>query len=125
MRLLRFTKRRTLGIAADVVSAADVERLVTEVERGLGPIDILVNNAGINIRGAVEELSEADWDAVITTNLKGPVLMRQGVRPRHVPKGMGTRDQSGLYLVSDRYSGTRAVRRLKGRHIEFNARSGA
>ena len=59
--------------------AAEVERLVREVESGLGPIDILVNNAGVNIRGAIDELSEADWDAVVDTNLKAPYLCMRAV----------------------------------------------
>ena len=51
---------------------ADVEQLAADIERELGPVDILVNNAGINIRGPIQQLTEADWDAVIDTNLKGP-----------------------------------------------------
>jgi NAD(P)-dependent dehydrogenase (short-subunit alcohol dehydrogenase family) len=73
------TGRRALAFAADVSVADDVKRLVAEVEQGLGPIDILVNNAGINIRGAVEDLSEADWDAVIDVNLKAPFLCARAV----------------------------------------------
>src|SRR6478752_7740387 len=59
------TGRRARGFAADVTRLADVERLATEVEAELGPVDILVNNAGINIRGPLQQLTEADWDAVI------------------------------------------------------------
>jgi NAD(P)-dependent dehydrogenase (short-subunit alcohol dehydrogenase family) len=68
------TGRRALAFAADVTRAGEVERLVSEVESGLGAIDILVNNAGVNIRGAAGELREADWDAVLDTNLKAPFL---------------------------------------------------
>jgi NAD(P)-dependent dehydrogenase (short-subunit alcohol dehydrogenase family) len=73
------TGRRALAVEADVTRAADVERLVRQVEQGLGPIDILVNNAGVNIRGLVEELSEPDWDSVIETNLKAPFLCSRAV----------------------------------------------
>ena len=73
------TGRRTLACAADVAVAAEVERMVRDVESGLGPIDILVNNAGVNIRGAIDELSESDWDAVIDTNLKAPYLCMRAV----------------------------------------------
>src|SRR5689334_6051759 len=62
------TGRRTFACAADVAHASEIERLREAVEGALGPIDILVNNAGINVRGAAEELAEADWDAVIATN---------------------------------------------------------
>ncbi|MEJ7615802.1 MAG: SDR family oxidoreductase [Pyrinomonadaceae bacterium] len=83
------TGRRTYAVAADVTAAAEVERMATEVERALGPVDILFNNAGINIRGGVNELSEADWDAVITTNLKAPFLCARAVGPGMCQRGWG------------------------------------
>ncbi len=69
--------------------ADDVKRLVAEVEQALGPIDILVNNAGINIRGAIEDLSEADWDAVIDINLKAPFLCARAVGAGMRARGWG------------------------------------
>jgi NAD(P)-dependent dehydrogenase (short-subunit alcohol dehydrogenase family) len=83
------TGRRTLALTADVTQAADVERLVREVEDGLGSIDILVNNAGVNIRGPVEELGESDWDAVVGTNLKAPFLCARAVGPGMCERGWG------------------------------------
>ena len=73
------TGRKALAFAADLTVAAAAERLVSDVEAGLGPLDILVNNAGVNVRGAAEELSEADWDAVLATNLKAPFLLARAV----------------------------------------------
>jgi NAD(P)-dependent dehydrogenase (short-subunit alcohol dehydrogenase family) len=83
------TRRRARAFAADVTKLADVERLTSEIESELGKIDILVNNAGINIRGTVQQLSEADWDAVIDTNLKGPFLCARAIGPRMVARGWG------------------------------------
>jgi len=83
------TGRCTLALTADVALAADVERLVREVQDGLGPIDILVNNAGLNIRGPVEELGESDWDAVVGTNLKAPYLCARAVGPGMCERGWG------------------------------------
>jgi len=83
------TGRRALAFTADVTLAADVERLVREVEHGLGPIDILVNNAGVNIRGATEELSESDWDVVLGTNLKAPFLCARAVGAGMCARGWG------------------------------------
>jgi NAD(P)-dependent dehydrogenase (short-subunit alcohol dehydrogenase family) len=83
------TGRRAKGFAADVTSAADIDRLVKAVEDALGPIDILINNAGVNIRGTVDQLSEADWDTVIDTNLKGPFLVARAVGPSMVTRGWG------------------------------------
>jgi NAD(P)-dependent dehydrogenase (short-subunit alcohol dehydrogenase family) len=81
------TGRRARGFAADVTRQDHVEQLVADVEAALGPIDILINNAGINIRGPVQELSEADWDAVVDTNLKGPFLCSRAVGPGMVKRG--------------------------------------
>ena len=83
------TGRRAKGFAADVTSAADIERLVASVENELGPIDILINNAGVNIRGTIDQLSEADWDSVIDTNLKGPFLCARAIGPGMVKRGWG------------------------------------
>lgn len=83
------TSRRAKAFAADVTVAADVDRLVAAVEKELGPIDILVNNAGVNIRGNVEQLSEADWDIVVDTNLKGPFLCARAIGPGMVKRGWG------------------------------------
>jgi NAD(P)-dependent dehydrogenase (short-subunit alcohol dehydrogenase family) len=65
---------KTLGVAADVTRAADVNALIARVTDTWGRLDILVNNAGINIRGPIEQLTEEDWDQVLDTNLKGPWL---------------------------------------------------
>jgi NAD(P)-dependent dehydrogenase (short-subunit alcohol dehydrogenase family) len=83
------TGRKAKGFQADVVKLADVERLAEEVEASLGPVDILVNNAGINIRGAIQTLSEDDFDQVIATNLKGPFLCSRAFGPRMVARGWG------------------------------------
>jgi NAD(P)-dependent dehydrogenase (short-subunit alcohol dehydrogenase family) len=83
------TGRRAVGVAADVTVDADVERMIVEAERAVGPIDILVNNAGINIRGAADELTEADWDAVVDVNLKGPFLVSRRLGPMMVKRGWG------------------------------------
>jgi NAD(P)-dependent dehydrogenase (short-subunit alcohol dehydrogenase family) len=83
------TGRKALAFAADLTVAARVERLVSDVEAGLGPLDILVNNAGVNVRGPAEELSEADWDAVLATNLKAPFLLARAVGPAMCRRGWG------------------------------------
>jgi NAD(P)-dependent dehydrogenase (short-subunit alcohol dehydrogenase family) len=66
-----------LGIKAmscDVRSEADVRSLIeTAVSRG-GGLDILVNNAGIGMVKQIPDVSEADWDRCLDTNLKGAFL---------------------------------------------------
>ena len=80
---------RAAGFAADMTAADDVARLADEVEAHLGPVDILVNNAGVNIRGNSEALSEADWDTVLDTNVKGPFLLSRALGPRMAARGWG------------------------------------
>jgi NAD(P)-dependent dehydrogenase (short-subunit alcohol dehydrogenase family) len=83
------TGRRAVGLAADVTSAADVERLAGRAEAELGPVDVLVNSAGLNIRGPVESLAEADWDAVLGINLKAPFLLARRFGPAMAGRGWG------------------------------------
>ena len=75
------SRRKAIGLAANVTQRSSVEAMVAQVLRALGQLDILVNNAGVNIRGPIEELSEDDWDTVIDTNLKGPWLCCRAVAP--------------------------------------------
>jgi NAD(P)-dependent dehydrogenase (short-subunit alcohol dehydrogenase family) len=83
------TGRSTAAFAVDVTSADSVGSLAGEVERRFGPVDILVNNAGVNVRGNIGDLSEADWDAVIDTNLKGPFLCARAFGPGMCARGWG------------------------------------
>ena len=58
------------GYAADAADYAATEAVVKQITAELGRIDILVNNAGITKDGLLMRMSEEQWDAVITTNLK-------------------------------------------------------
>jgi 3-oxoacyl-[acyl-carrier protein] reductase len=71
--------RKALAVQADVSIAAEVRRVVAEVEARLGSVDILVNNAGIARPRRLEDITEHDWDEVLTTNLKSVFLVTQAV----------------------------------------------
>lgn len=62
---------KALAFQADVVDTAAAEKMVQDVKAAFGSVDYLVNNAGITRDGLIMRMSEADWDAVIDTNLKG------------------------------------------------------
>lgn len=56
----------------DVRSDADLQRLFDAVISVSGRLDILVNNAGVGMVKQITDVTEADWDTCIDTNLKGP-----------------------------------------------------
>jgi 3-oxoacyl-[acyl-carrier protein] reductase len=60
--------------AVDVADAAAVAAAAEKVLADPGRIDILVNNAGVTRDGLLMRMSEADWDTVLDTNLKGAFL---------------------------------------------------
>jgi len=55
----------------DVTSAEACQAVFNDIAKENGRIDILVNNAGITRDGLLMRMSEEDWDAVLTVNLKG------------------------------------------------------
>lgn len=74
------------GYTSDAASFADAHAVVEDAKAVFGRIDILVNNAGITKDGLMMRMDEAQWDAVIDTNLKSafnfihactPVMARQ------------------------------------------------
>lgn len=74
------------GYASNAADFAQTETVVKEVVADFGRIDILVNNAGITRDGLMLRMTEAQWDSVISVNLKSafnfihavlPVMMRQ------------------------------------------------
>jgi 3-oxoacyl-[acyl-carrier protein] reductase len=68
---IRATGRKAWSYAVDVGDAAAVAAAGEKILTDAGKVDILVNNAGITRDGLVMRMSEADWDAVLNTNLKG------------------------------------------------------
>jgi 3-oxoacyl-[acyl-carrier protein] reductase len=74
--------RKSMAIQANVSEPASVEAMFREVEEQLGPVQILVNNAGITRDNLLLRMKEAEWDEVLSTNLKGVFLCtKQALRP--------------------------------------------
>lgn len=80
---------RALGLACDVRSQEQVERLFQRVDEAAGGLDILINNAGIGLFAPVAEMSPADWRAVIETNLNGVFYCCHEAVPRMRQRGGG------------------------------------
>jgi 2-deoxy-D-gluconate 3-dehydrogenase len=81
--------RRTVLIEADLATTAPVQRVVDEALGAFGRLDILVNNAGIIRRAEAADFSEADWDAVIDTNLKSLFFLCQAAGRQMLAQGSG------------------------------------
>jgi NAD(P)-dependent dehydrogenase (short-subunit alcohol dehydrogenase family) len=65
----------SLPIACDVTRSDSVAAAVAQAETGLGPLTILVNNAGVVVAKPALQHTEAEWDYVVDTNLKGAWLV--------------------------------------------------
>lgn len=79
----------------DVTDADDVAQVMADIEAEAGRIDILINNAGIIFFKPVEQVSVADWDRLLSVNLRGPFLCT-----RAVASGMKQRRSGAIINVS-------------------------
>ncbi|MBW4331616.1 2-dehydro-3-deoxy-D-gluconate 5-dehydrogenase KduD [Stakelama sp. CBK3Z-3] len=87
-------RARDLGRRAEIVSAdlstiEPVGRVVDEAVGKLGGCDILVNNAGIIRRADSIDFTEADWDAVVDTNMKSVFFLCQAAARHMLKQGKG------------------------------------
>lgn len=86
---IRAMGRRAEIISADLSTIDPVERIVDETAAKLGGVDILVNNAGIIRRADAVDFTEADWDAVVDTNLKSVFFLSQAAGRHMIARGSG------------------------------------
>lgn len=101
VRLIRAAGGECHFVRTDVTVAADVERLVSDAVARHGRLDCIFNNAGINLSGSVADVSEADWDRCIDTNLKSVFLGSKYALPHLIAAGGGTiiNDSSNAGLI--------------------------
>jgi 3-oxoacyl-[acyl-carrier protein] reductase len=71
---VRAMGRRAWAVAVDVADPAQIAAAGEKIIAEAGRVDVLVNNAGVTRDGLVMRMSEADWDTVLNTNLRGAFL---------------------------------------------------
>jgi 3-oxoacyl-[acyl-carrier protein] reductase len=72
---IRALGRKAWAHAVDVANSAAVNTAAEKILAECGKVDILVNNAGVTRDGLLMRMDDADWDAVLNTNLKGAFLV--------------------------------------------------
>ena len=82
-------------VVADLVKRSEAERLAEVVQRDYGAVDILVNNAGTNKPQAIDEINDAEWDAVMDLNLNSVMVLS-----RALCKGMKARGWGRIVHIS-------------------------
>jgi NAD(P)-dependent dehydrogenase (short-subunit alcohol dehydrogenase family) len=96
-----------VAIQMEVADRASVTHAMTEAVKRLGTFSILVNNAGINKPTDFDQVTDADWDQILSVNLKGPFICSQVALPHLKAAGGGSIIHIGS--VSGQYGGPRTA----------------
>jgi len=125
-----------IATKADVAQEADANALCARALEAFGKADILINNAGVTKDGLLLRMSDADWDQVLDTNLKGafhcirafakPMVKQRWGRIVNVSSVIGLIGNAGQVNYAASKAGliglTKAVaKELASRHITVNA----
>ncbi len=70
--LMKFNKN-VLAIQCDVSNYEEVGEMFAKIKNTFGDVDVLINNAGISHFGLFSDMTQADWNNVIDTNIKGVI----------------------------------------------------
>jgi acetoacetyl-CoA reductase len=86
---LRESGRRAIAVRADVSDATQASRLIEATLAEYARIDVLVNNAGVTVDRSLKNLSIADWDTVVHTNLNGYFYTLKAALPSFMEQRSG------------------------------------
>jgi len=88
-REIELRGRASLAITTDVTDTGSVDRLVSAVIERFARIDILVNAAGITVRRPTADVSDAEWNEIMNTNLTGMLRACRAVGPHMIERRYG------------------------------------
>jgi NAD(P)-dependent dehydrogenase (short-subunit alcohol dehydrogenase family) len=84
---LAATGARVVRLVLDLRSQSSIARATADVVSAFGRLDLLVNNAGSNLRKIAVDVTWADWDAVMASNLRGAFFLSQQLGRRLIAAG--------------------------------------
>lgn len=87
-RELRERGAKTLPLRADLTSLDEVTRVIGQVASAWGRLDALVNNAGREITKPFDEITPAEWDAMLSLNLRSVFFATQGAGRAMIAAGV-------------------------------------
>jgi 3-oxoacyl-[acyl-carrier protein] reductase len=136
MEIAATTGRRAIAVQVDVADKDSAKAMIDRAIAEFGRIDILVNNAGITRDNLIMRMNEADWDLVLSVNLKGafncckavirPMMKQRYGRIVNISSVSGLAGQAGQTNYSSSKAGlvgfTKALAKEVGsRSITVNA----
>ena len=97
---------RVESLVVDLLNSDSVQRIVDYCSLKFGKVDILINNAGTGVEHTLRDLRPADWDLIMTVNLKVPFMLSQAIANKFmIPAGSGIiinmASQAGLVALDN------------------------
>ncbi|MCL2716300.1 MAG: glucose 1-dehydrogenase [Alphaproteobacteria bacterium] len=80
---------RAMAVAMDVTDIGSIAASLDAAEAAFGPLTVLINNAGVTVENLAVNETEANWDFVMNTNLKGVFFLSTEVARRMIARGEG------------------------------------
>lgn len=96
-------------VALDVTDVESIGAAVEQAEREVGPIDILVNNSGVSTTQRLIDVTPADFDFVVGTNVKGAFFVAQEVAQRMIARAQSQANFRGRIVNIASVAGLRVL----------------
>ncbi len=89
LRRIEASGRRAVEVVYDAAQTGSADELVGRAIEAFGRVDVLVNNAGIVVRRRLDEMTDADFERVLSVNLTAPFKLARRLAPAMAKRGFG------------------------------------